>query len=110
MREVLINLVLNAQQATSGEGKSITVLTRREEGRVLVSVTDQGCGIPADNVDKLFDPFFTTKTDGTGLGLSIVHRIVEAHDGLVYVDSTPGVGSSFTISLPAAVPVAATVG
>ena len=66
---------------------------------VAVRITDSGPGIPPDIRDRVFDPFFTTKAGGTGLGLPIVHRAIEAHRGLVFVDSN-GAGTRFTIVLP----------
>jgi hypothetical protein len=68
---------------------------------VSVRVTDQGSGIPADARARMFDPFFTTKANGTGLGLAVVHRAIEAHRGLVLVDSGPH-GTKFTVILPRA--------
>jgi two-component system sensor histidine kinase HydH len=67
-----------------------------------IAVRDSGAGIPADVLGRLFEPFFTTRNEGTGLGLAIVRTVVEAHGGHVDARSTPGAGSVFTISLPAA--------
>ena len=65
-------------------------------------MTDTGCGIPPDDVDRIFEPFFTTKPDvsGTGLGLSVSHGIVMKHGGRIDVDTEIGVGSTFTVRLP----------
>ena len=63
-------------------------------------VSDSGSGIPAEIRDKMFDPFFTTKANGSGLGLAVVHRAIEAHRGLVFVDSNAR-GTRFTVTLPA---------
>jgi PAS domain S-box-containing protein len=98
MREVFINLILNAQQAMSPNGGTITIRTKNRNGRVLVSIADEGKGIPREDLNKLFDPFFTTKDEGTGLGLPIVHRIIENHHGFIEVDSNESSGSVFTLS------------
>jgi len=72
-------------------------------GDIYISVTDNGKGIPADRLTRIFEPFYTTKAPGrgTGLGLSVSHRIVKQHGGRISVESTVGVGSTFTVVLPA---------
>ena len=77
--------------------------THFEHGAVALSVSDSGPGIPPEIRDRLFDPFFTTKPGGSGLGLAVVHRAIEAHRGLVFLDSSP-VGTRFTVVLPLAEP------
>lgn len=122
IRQVVLNLVLNAVQAMPQGGK-VTLRTRLTEGLVpdaaapataasvyeqlflqqkvlSIMVEDTGCGIPKENMGKLFHPFFTTKITGTGLGLSICHKIVASHGGSLDVDSVVGKGSVFTIHLP----------
>lgn len=100
MKQVLLNLVLNAVQA-SPQGGRVEVRTRRAgRGQVAVEVRDQGVGIPPEELEKIFLPFFTTKPKGTGLGLAISHKLVEAHGGRLEVESTPGQGSTFTVVLP----------
>jgi len=69
---------------------------------VSIAVTDDGPGIPPEDLKKIFDPFYSTRDDGTGLGLTMVHRIVDEHDGHVEVKSTLGAGTSFIVSLPIA--------
>jgi PAS domain S-box-containing protein len=101
LREALINLVLNAVDAMP-KGGSITVETRQDGGWVVLAVTDTGDGIPPDVRRRIFEPFFTTKDSGTGLGLSIVSGIISSYGGTIDVDSDPGVGTTFTIRLPAA--------
>jgi signal transduction histidine kinase len=65
----------------------------------MIHVADAGEGIPKDNLDKLFDPFFSTKKKGTGLGLAIVKSIIEGHDGEIEVESEPGKGTRFIVTL-----------
>jgi CheY-like chemotaxis protein/two-component sensor histidine kinase len=109
--QVFVNLLINAAQALP-EGKAqenrIEVSTADDlDGTVTAVVRDTGCGIPAAVRDRIFDPFFTTKPVGvgTGLGLAIVHNLVRGMDGRVELESTVGVGTAFTVRLPAAVPV-----
>jgi signal transduction histidine kinase len=100
MRQVLVNLIQNAIDA-SADGQEIRVILDGEgESMVTVSIQDDGAGISSDNLPKVFDPFFTTKENGTGLGLYAVHRIVENHKGQVEASSTSGVGTTIEIRLP----------
>jgi two-component system NtrC family sensor kinase len=104
LRQVLMNLLLNAISFTP-EGGSITIATEAGAGRqVRLTVRDTGAGIAPEHLGKIFDPFFTTKPvgEGTGLGLTISHRIVEEHGGTIDVESAPGAGTAFVITLPAA--------
>ena len=103
MKQVLWNLLGNAADATPRGGR-ISVELRRAGEQALLAVTDSGAGIERDDLARIFDPFFTTKERGTGLGLAIVHRVVEAHGGRIAVQSEPGKGSTFSVSLPAAEP------
>ena len=100
--QVLMNLLTNAAQAMGERGGTIRVSAQPRDARVLLTVSDEGPGIPADVLPRIFDPFFTTKDvgEGSGLGLSIVHGIVERHGGQIDVDSKPGQGTTFTISFP----------
>ncbi len=101
LQQVLLNLFLNAAAAMPNGG-ILNVKTLAEQGEVLIVVSDSGCGIPQENLDKIFDPFFTTKPvgQGTGLGLSVSYGIIEQHGGSIEVESEWGVGSTFTIHLP----------
>jgi signal transduction histidine kinase len=102
VNQVFLNLVTNAVQAMeNGEG-TITLTTRSEDGGVAVEVDDTGKGIPEDVLPKIFDPFFSTKEvgKGTGLGLSVSYKIVQQHGGRIDVESTPGVGTRFTVWFP----------
>jgi signal transduction histidine kinase len=101
LREALINLVLNAVDAMP-QGGAITLETRHEGDWVVLSVSDTGTGIPPEVRRRIFEPFFTTKESGTGLGLSIVSGIISSYGGTIGVDSDCGVGTTFTIRLPAA--------
>jgi two-component system nitrogen regulation sensor histidine kinase GlnL len=110
LTQVLLNLVRNAVEVSPQNG-SITLTTRMEtsyyvagaHGReqfLSIDVSDQGPGIPADDLARIFAPFFTTKSGGTGLGLAISQRIVTEHGGILRVRSEPGAGSIFTVTLP----------
>ena len=108
LEQVLVNLVVNARDAIDGAGR-ITVRADREDtpdgrGCMRLEVHDSGCGIPAPILSRIFEPFFTTKPSGkgTGLGLSVVHGIVEQLNGTIAVESTPGVGTRFTLRFPLA--------
>jgi PAS domain S-box-containing protein len=101
LKQVFLNLLINAFQAISGDG-AIRVGTARMEGRAVVSVQDDGCGMSEEEIEHIFDPFFTTKPvgEGTGLGLSISYQIVRNHGGEISVDSQPGVATTFRVALP----------
>lgn len=99
LREAILNLVRNASEAIPSEGV-ISIQAQEKEGQLLVTITDNGCGIPEEYLPTLFDPFVTHKKEGTGLGLPIAKQVVEAHGGSIHVTSKPGEGSSFQLSLP----------
>lgn len=111
LHRAIFNLVLNAAQAI-GDGGAVRVTLRSatpdmvplgvlpESGAVRLVIEDNGPGMPPDVRDRIFTPFFTTKPRGSGLGLPVVHRAIEAHRGVVLVDSSPGSGTRFTIILP----------
>jgi two-component system, NtrC family, sensor kinase len=104
LRQVILNLLNNAIQATGPDG-TVTVTTREvEPNQVMVQIDDTGHGIPKENLAQIFDPFFTTKPQGkgTGLGLSICHGIIERLGGKISAASEVGRGSSFTVKLPQA--------
>jgi signal transduction histidine kinase len=103
LEQVLLNLMTNAGAAVEAGGE-IRIITRRHPGHpgcVQLVVADSGCGIPPDVLPRIFDPFFSTKPSGTGLGLSVSDGIVREHGGTIDVESTPGQGTRFTITLPA---------
>jgi len=102
LSQVLMNLLLNAAQATP-EGGRITVFAERVPSaqRVEIRIVDTGCGIPPDVLPHVFEPFFTTKRGkGTGLGLSISQTYVRSHDGEIQIESIPNRGTTVTITLP----------
>jgi signal transduction histidine kinase len=100
LNQVWGNLVDNALDAVADGGR-VTVTGRAENGKVVVRVTDNGSGIPAEVKSRIFDPFFTTKPvgKGTGLGLDIVRRLVDRNNGLIEVESEPG-RTEFRVTLP----------
>jgi signal transduction histidine kinase len=101
LNQVFMNLIVNASHAIETEGK-IVISTENKDGEVVVTISDNGCGIPDEVRKKIFNPFFTTKPvgSGTGLGLHISNQIIQKHKGTIAVESTPGKGTQFTITLP----------
>jgi signal transduction histidine kinase len=103
-----LNLIVNAAHAIHDAGRDVStgrigVKTRVRSDSVEVEITDNGCGIPEENLEKIFDPFFTTKEvgRGTGQGLAIARSIVvDKHGGTIDVHSEPGTGTRFVIGLP----------
>jgi len=111
LNQVVSNIIVNAQQAmmeVTGP-RRLTIRSDHDaaEGMVVLTLSDSGPGIPEEIITRIFEPFFTTKEvgEGTGVGLAVSHRIVEAHDGTIEVDSPPGRGAVFTLRLPAAMSV-----
>ena len=100
LRQVFLNLMMNAMQAMPGGGK-LTIETLPHEGGVCVVVQDTGEGIPPEDLEHIFQPFFTRKAGGSGLGLALCHEIVRLHGGSISVESRPGQGAKFKIYLPA---------
>ena len=99
-RQILWNLCLNAVEAMP-DGGELRVSVAVRGGTLEVAVSDTGDGIAAADVSHVFEPFFSTKPEGTGLGLALVHRIVLDHGGEIDVRSSPGLGTTFTLTLPA---------
>lgn len=99
LRQVFVNLIKNAIEAIDGGG-TVSVETQFRDNNIIVTVEDTGRGIPAEHLPWVDVPFFTTKDGGTGLGLPVSYRNVAEHGGTIKVDSTPGVGTKFTITLP----------
>ena len=102
LEQALVNIILNAFQAMSVNGGTLTIRTHIEKSWVVMTMSDTGPGIDADKLEHIFEPFYTTKEDdgGTGLGLAIVGQIVEAHHGHISVDNRMGIGTTFIINLP----------
>ena len=104
LQQLILNLLINAEQAlVTVEGpRTITVRTHADEGEARLEIADSGPGIPAEVRSKIFDPFFTTKPEGvgTGLGLSICYGIAREHGGRIWVESEPGHGARFGVTLP----------
>ena len=99
IHQVLLNLLLNAQQAIDQKGK-IEVTVEKKGAAAVIEVKDNGRGIAAEQLPNIFRPFYTTKGDGTGLGLSLARRIVEDHQGRIDVTSAVGKGTTFAVVLP----------
>jgi two-component system sensor histidine kinase HydH len=99
MKQALINLLINAIEA-SPEGETVSVSSYQKGGKIVIDVSDHGCGIPADKQEEIFSPFFTTKENGTGLGLPIAKKIIEAHKGDLEVLENREKGVIFRIRMP----------
>ena len=101
IRQVLLNILLNAAQA-AGAGGRVQIECSSGADRVLLRITDSGPGFTPEALENLFTPFFTSKEKGTGLGLAISHRIVESHSGRIEVDNLPDGGAVVIVELPSA--------
>jgi signal transduction histidine kinase len=99
MERVFLNIFTNAVEGMNGKG-DLTVRVEPQGGLVVVKITDTGEGISGEAMDKIFEPFFTTKDKGVGLGLTVAYSIIKKHDGSIRVESDPGKGTSFSITLP----------
>jgi two-component system, NtrC family, sensor kinase len=109
INQVIMNMVVNAAHAIGTERGKIVIRTGCEEENVWIEVADNGAGIARENLSRIFDPFFTTKPigKGTGLGLSLSYGIVQKHRGRIGVESKPGQGTTFRITLPVYHPASA---
>lgn len=99
MQEALINIIKNALEAVSDDGW-VHIELSKDSSKAIIRIQDNGCGIAPEHLLTIFEPFTSYRPDGTGLGLSIVKRILDAHNGSIFVTSLPGHGTTFTISLP----------
>jgi len=104
LEQVFLNMIINACEAMAGKKGELTIsarVGRDDPHRIEVTLSDNGCGIPKENLNRLFDIFFTTKgPQGTGVGLSMAYMIVKDHNGDIDVESEVGKGSKFTVLLP----------
>jgi len=104
MQQVFLNIIINAEyfMTEAHKGGTLTIATKKHNDNIRISITDDGPGIPPENLSRIFDPFFTTKVagKGTGLGLSICHGIVSEHGGQIYAKNQPGKGATIFIELP----------
>jgi signal transduction histidine kinase len=102
LNQVFMNILVNAAQAIEKTGE-IKITTTTVDGKAEIRISDTGCGIAEENINKIFDPFFTTKDvgKGTGLGMNIAYNIISKHNGDIRVESTVGEGTTFIIQLPA---------
>jgi signal transduction histidine kinase len=101
LAEILVNLLQNAREALNGHGRVVVAADRRPDHAVVISVSDNGPGIPSDKLARIFEAYFTTKDKGTGLGLAIVKHNAELYGGSVSVESELGQGAKFTVTFPA---------
>jgi signal transduction histidine kinase len=101
LNQVWLNLLVNAAHAVK-DGGEVTISTVRDGDKAIIRISDTGYGIAPENLSRVFDPFFTTKPvgEGTGLGLPVTYSIIERHGGTITVESAPGRGTAFTVTLP----------
>jgi signal transduction histidine kinase len=100
LRQAFSNLLRNSAEATRPGEVATVALSAKSDGAAMVLVlSDNGAGIPSEQLPKVFIPFFTTKPEGTGLGLALVHRIITEHGGTISVSSGPS-GTTFTLAFP----------
>jgi signal transduction histidine kinase len=101
LQQVFMNLMLNAIEAMEDSGGELTITSQLGEGgELLISVSDTGVGLPAENPEQIFDSFVTTKPQGTGMGLAITKSIVESHGGRLRANANSGPGATFLFTLP----------
>lgn len=100
MRQVAINLILNAGAAMQAGGRLVVRTEKNDADHICMIFSDNGSGIPRENLESIFEPFFTTKPKGTGLGLAITKQIVEQHQGRITIESEIGKGTTVTVCLP----------
>jgi signal transduction histidine kinase len=104
LQQVLMNLMLNGIEAMKDTSGELTVTSKRtEDGQLMISVSDSGIGLPADQTERIFEAFFTTKPQGSGMGLAISRSIVESHGGRLWAIANNGRGATFQFTLPAEV-------
>lgn len=102
LKQALLNIIINGYQAMNDSEKpKIEISTETKDHHVLIHIRDHGVGIDEKGLRKIFEPFHTTKPKGTGLGLAVTHKIIESHNGKIFVESTKGIGTEFTLEFPA---------
>jgi signal transduction histidine kinase len=99
VKQVMLNLFINAQQAMTNNGE-LMIRTNRQKNDAIIQISDTGRGIPEDQLPHIFDAYYSSRPRGSGLGLPTARKIVEAHNGSISVNSELGKGTSFTIRLP----------
>lgn len=100
LKQVFLNLILNAMQAMDGKGGTLGIEALHDNKFLSVVIADDGIGISGGDLRKIFDPFFTTKKEGTGMGLALTHNIIDDHSGRIDIESAPGKGTSVIVELP----------
>lgn len=101
LQQVFMNLMLNGVEAMRDTGGELTITSKQaEDGKILISIRDNGVGLPTEKIDQIFSPFFTTKSQGTGMGLAITRSIIEAHGGRLWAVANTGRGATFYFALP----------
>jgi signal transduction histidine kinase len=100
LEQILLNIIKNSVQACLQKGKIDIKCEQIPKNWIKIHITDDGSGIPVENIDRIFDPFFTTRDEGSGLGLAISKRLTDQLNGEIFVTSTSGEGTTVTISLP----------
>lgn len=100
LKQVFLNLVLNAIQAMDGNGGQLTVKMSADNGNLVIEIIDTGVGIPQEYMSRIFDPFFTTKKEGTGMGLALAYNIINDHSGKINIDAAEGAGTTVKVELP----------
>jgi signal transduction histidine kinase len=101
LRQVIVNLLINALQAMEGgAGAAVNLSLGMRDGQAAFTVQDAGPGVPADRADAIFRPFMTTKPSGTGLGLATSRRLIELHGGRLWIENPGSPGARFTFTLP----------
>jgi signal transduction histidine kinase len=100
LQQAFLNFIKNAMEAITDQGKITIVVDKEGTNHILISITDTGCGMTAEEIDKIFSPEYTTKEKGLGLGIPLAMEIVRGHGGDIRVISRRGEGTTFEIILP----------
>jgi signal transduction histidine kinase len=102
MKIAFLNIIINAIEAMEPDKGILDITTKKDGSDCIISIKDNGCGMDKLSLDKLFEPYFTNKPNGNGLGLANTQNIIFNHKGTIVVNSEPGKGTVFTISLAGA--------